>query len=689
MPRGREVVPSGLVGTPPKPDVPEGLELEPPAAPAPRRVDEGVFLEDAPLEIDRNEPPPPTPLPPVRPERAVPDLSVSAEPSSGRFTGVLLAGNAFEDEPPVAVVAPPAERGDEPQLEPVEDEPMEIERGFGDLSWTQTPLPPPPVPSATPRPRRPTPMRRTPAVARRVDPELRLRVVESWVRGTSWPGMTDEQRRVAIARATLEVLVTAERNDSLADAIVQALVQVPGVIHGRAQFLLEALVAKLPRRALLGACTLLAHWAPGVAEEEGPAAEPWLEAAARLCEGAAVAHARSLEDGGIELLRALEEDGQLLTRRMDPEVRDWVRAGRYLRDDAARAQAATATLDAAAGAAEYAAEVAAAERAVQLLTAARRWDTLAPLVTVLAHHATSPEPFPQRAHLAAAALDRLFAPQIVAPMVRALAEGTSAEADLLRVFEAGGARVVEATVAVMLQTPSAAVRRAAGALLRAHPARARAYALGLLARSDSSVAGRRTAHEVLGAVGLPEDAQLLIADRDHPSEEVRCAVLWAATALVREGAQGLLLRAIDDPSPVVQARAVNLLGQIKATQRNVLDRLAQILEDPSPPEEAEALIDATLWALGHIGNVPLPGRGASVEGLLITIAARPRPAGLRRVLGARSAEMWWREPIRVALCRTLGALDTDRARAALQKIGAAADDPAHDEARRILAQHRG
>lgn len=628
----------------------------------------------------------------------MPDLSVEAEPVSGRFTGLLIPGNVLEGE-------------QEPELllEPVEalDETMEVEPGFGDLSWTQTPVPPVAAPPPTPRPARPTPMRRTPAVAHQPDLELRKRLEESWFRSTSWPGMTDEQRRVAIARSTVDVLATAERNDALADGIVHALLQVPNAIHGPARFLQDAIVARLPRRTLLGACALLARWAPGVAEQEGAAADRWLEVAARIAESAAVTHARGLEDGGIELLRALEEDGQLLTRRMDPEVRDWVRAGRYLRTDAAQARAATAGLDAATGAAEYAAEVGAAERAVQLLTAAGRWETVAPIVTVLAHHAGAPEspvgdpaasppvgdsaasPFPQRAQLAGAALDRLYAPQVLAPMVRALAEGAGAEGSLLRVFEAGGARVVEATVAVMLQTPATAVRRAAGSLLRAHPARARAYALGLLGRPNLPVSARRTAYEVLGDVGQPEDAQLLVQDRDHPSEEVRCAVLWAAAALVRDRAQGLLLRAIDDPSPVVQVRAVNLLGQLRATQRNVLDRLAQIIEDPSPPEEAETLIDATLWALGHIGNVPLPGRGASVEGLLTTVAGRARPAGLRRVLGTRSAEMWWRPSVRIALCRALAALDTDRARAALRKMGDSPDDPAHDEARHILAQRRG
>jgi hypothetical protein len=681
------------VGAPGKPGgPPDDLELDlttpnSPAstAPAPaQRVDEAAFLDDASLELELD----PTTTPAVAPSRLVPDLSVEAEPVSGRFTGLLLPGNVLEDEQEIALVRSPAETPRRLADDADARGPMEIEPGFGDLSWTLTPVPPASGPPPTPRPARPTPMRRTPAVAQRTDPELRKRIEESWFRSTSWPGMTDEQRRVAITRSTLDVLSTTERSDSLADGIVHALLQVPLAIHGRAQFLQDAIVARLPRRALLGACTLLARWAPGVAEHEGPAAERWLDAAAHIAESAAVTHARTLEEGGIELLRALEEDGQLLTRRMDPEVRDWVRAGRYLRTDAAQARAATAGLDTATAADEYAAEVGAAERAVQFLTAAGRWETLAPLVTVLAHHATAPDPFAQRAQLAAAALDRIYSPQVLAPMVLALAEGTTAEGSLLRVFEAGGARVVEATVAVMLQTPAITVRRAAGSLLRAHPVRARAYALELLERSDLPASGRRTAYEVLGDAGQPEDAQLLVRDRDHPSEEVRCAVLWAAAALVRDRAEGLLLRAVDDPSPVVQARAVNLLGQLRATQRNVLDRLAQIIEDPSPPEDAETLIAATLWALGHIGNVPLPGRGASVEGLLSTLAGRVRPAGLRRVLGTRSAEMWWRPSVRVALCRALAALDTDRARAVLRRIGDSADDPARDEARHILAQRR-
>jgi hypothetical protein len=50
--------------------------------------------------------------------------------------------------------------------------------------------------------------------------------------------------------------------------------------------------------------------------------------------------------------------------------------------------------------------------------------------------------------------------------------------------------------------------------------------------------------------------------------------------------------------------------------------------------------------------------------------------------------MWWRPSIRLALCRALAALDQDRARAALRKIGDSADDPARDEARHILAQRR-
>lgn len=659
------------MGTPPKPD-PDALEFDPGPARS-EGVDEGAFLDDAPFVIDRNAPPPPTPLPKVAPGRSVPDLSMTAEPSSGRFTGVLVPGNAFEDEPAVSRVA--------------EDvgEPMEIEQGFGDLSWTQTPVPPAPAPVPAARP---TPVRRTPATPRRTDPELRKRIEQTWSRSTSWPGMTDEQRRVAVARGTLEVLATAERNDSLADGMVHALVQVTSALPGRPQFLVDAMTTRLPRRALLGAATLLARWSTGVAEQEGALAQSWLDAAARLVESIMVAHARSLEEGGIELLRALEEDGLVLGRRMDAETRDWIRAGRYVRADAAQAQAATAALDAAFAAVEYAAEVAAVERAVQLLGASRRWDPLAPLVSVVAHHAVGAEPFPDRARLASAALDRIYAPQVLAPMIAALAQGSTEHESLVRIFEAGGERVVEAIVAVMQQTPAAGVRRAAGGLLRRHPERARAYAQGLLSHEGLPPAGRRTAIEVLGEVGRAEDAAVVARDRDHPSEEVRCAVLWAATALVRERAGSLLLRALEDPSRVVQVRAVNLLGQLRSTDRNVLDALAKILEDESPAEDAESLVTAALWALAHIGNVPLPGRGAAVENLLALVAARARPAGLRRVLGAASAELWWRPGVRTALCRALAALDTDRARAALRKIGESVDDPSRDEARHLLAQRR-
>ena len=685
------------------------LDLPRPAAPA--------ADAPAPPELDRNEPPPPTPVPAVERDSRVPDLSVADEPISGEFGGLLFHGNVLEEEAEGArassIPAPPPAPASFP-ARAVEVVP--------ELSWTPapvapahatpapppraTPAPPPratpaPPPRATPAPpahATPAPPSRTPGytpaptvprasgAALQPDPELRRRLEQSWARSTSWPGMTEEQHRVALSRSTLEVLGSADRVESLADGLVHAIVHIQARVHGTAPWLLEAIVARLPRESLLAACPLVARWAPTVAEQEGDGASPWLDAAARITEAVAAAHARSLPEGAVDLLRALEQEGSALTRRMEPALRDWIRAGRYVRTGQNDAQAATAALDAARTPFDYAAELDSVERAVPLLIAGRRWEAVAPLVVALARHAIDDESFPWRARLARGALDRIYVPRVLSPIVQALADGSTPHEVLSRVLSAGGPRVVQAVAEIMERTSAAPVRRLAAEVLAAHPAEARAHALAMLAEATLPPVARRTAFELLGVAGQPDDALVIAQDRDHPSEEVRCTVLWAATALVRERAQGLLLRAVDDPSRVVQARAINLLGQIRTSDRNVLHRLADLLDDESPAEDSEGVVSAALWALSYIGNVPIPGRGASVEKLLVTIAARPRPAGLRRVLGARSAEMWWRPQVRVALCHALATLGTERAIATLRAIGETPDDPARDEARRILAQ---
>ncbi|MBI2897667.1 MAG: HEAT repeat domain-containing protein [Deltaproteobacteria bacterium] len=712
----------------------DDLEFDPSPSPAePEEIDPGPPVEDAEveegLELDFRKPGEPEeidPGPPIEEPVRPMEILANAPPSptgAQSYVQVPLADGEIADQP--FAQAPSAVKGILHLDEDAAEEPMAIDRSLfptdaEPFAHEEVAIAPGDIDGDEPlelesdphdakgteakgtdhgfsafdreaRGREPSPRRRVGASTPQLDAAL--------ADLATMAGIGGERGRAVIVRRLAQVLSPIGAAEALADLLVQALLRLPVSPADRAPIEC-ALLEELSPALLVRACTVLARQS---ALEDG---ETWLDTVARIISSVAARQVRSLDSDAIDLVRALEEHGAGLIRRLEPELREWAQAGRYLRSTSDEARSAADSLDLAGASYEYAAELASLERAVRLLIATSRWPSLAPLVEKLDRHRDpTGAPFVERAQMATESLDRCFAgaagtthrahdgdegrgrePTVIEALLGALgADASPSRAGLAAVLAVAGERIVPGVLDTLERTNHPGIRRTALDVLRGQRSVARLAVLQRLRRSDQSPSGRRNLIDALASAGLAEDSPAIARDRQHQSDAVRRAVVEALVALGGAAAAPALVTALDDPSGRVRDRALALLGQLRSTDPVVLARIVKLLADDAPPDEASSAICESATALARIGNVPLRGRG-NAEDLLLAALSRPRPAALRKLLGSRASAVWWRPDVRCALVSALGAIGTARSKQILERISRSDDDPGRTEALGALAQ---
>ena len=188
-------------------------------------------------------------------------------------------------------------------------------------------------------------------------------------------------------------------------------------------------------------------------------------------------------------------------------------------------------------------------------------------------------------------------------------------------------------------------------------------------------AGRRRRAVLAGHGGDHEGAALLAAD---PDPTVRAAALGA---LLRLGAldDGVILRALDDPDPLVRRRACALVGRLgdpPVAGADVVAGLVRAMHDAD-----SSVVETAAWALGELGA--LCG-GAAVGELCRVAGTHSSPVCREAAVAALGAVG---SPLTLPV--VLAALDDTpniRRRAAIAL--AAFDDPRADDGLRRCLEDR-
>jgi HEAT repeat protein len=235
---------------------------------------------------------------------------------------------------------------------------------------------------------------------------------------------------------------------------------------------------------------------------------------------------------------------------------------------------------------------------------------------------------------------------------------------LLEIAGGGEPRTAEAAVRGLAKLGNSATVGPLVELLDREPELAREIALALTGiglRDPQTVAARVASRMasgdvrpewllVLGAVGRPEDTELLSAAIHHGDPEVRRAALEACLSQRSPVDEGTLIFALADEHPRVRAAAARVLSSYRSDRVN--EALLVATRDGDPWVVAEAV-----RALGYIGGERAV---ATLEVAVSSSASQVAIAALQGLFRLNP------QGLSTALKRALGHADAEVAREALQ-----------------------
>jgi HEAT repeat protein len=488
--------------------------------------------------------------------------------------------------------------------------------------------------------------------------------------------LTNERRWTAILQPALDILRTTARPEVMKELVLETFVRLPAVSPAERIHLERELVARIPRSPLFGACRLLASELTSLLTASGGAANRRVECAVRLISHLSSLYGERLDEEGVDLLRALHARGEGVAKLFGPELREWIAAAPFLGATPEQVEGPLAELDAIADPVQYHESVGSLQHAAELLIERGAWGAVSALVARLqSHRVAVAAPFDTRGGIAASVLDRLCSGERLKAMVRALASAPSRqERELVAVaLKAVGAPAMTEVLELLKRSGERGVRLASVQILQAAGPAAREAVLRALREPEEEWFVTRNLVALLGELGLPGDAAQLKPFIQHAHEQVRRDTLDSAARLLGAGAEPLLLRALSDPSRVVQGRAIRLLGHIGCKTPDALKYLRDVLEDREVPDEDRDLLLAAIEAVAHLGDVQLPG-GGTTEELVVTLLKRSKRIGISNLLASAGA-LWRTDEVRGALCGTLGQIGGEKAEGLLRKIAYDAGDP--------------
>ncbi len=145
---------------------------------------------------------------------------------------------------------------------------------------------------------------------------------------------------------------------------------------------------------------------------------------------------------------------------------------------------------------------------------------------------------------------------------------------------------------------------------------------------DTRPTTRRLAAEILGKMGSKSPVEELSRAASDPDANVRAAALSALGTTRGQPAAGAIAAALKDPEPEVRRQALRaLLGLEPGTASNSLERVGQLLSDPSIAVRMQAMI-----ALARMGEQEKAR--ASLHAALAERNAQVRAAALEAFAGA-------------------------------------------------------
>ncbi len=172
---------------------------------------------------------------------------------------------------------------------------------------------------------------------------------------------------------------------------------------------------------------------------------------------------------------------------------------------------------------------------------------------------------------------------------------------------------------------------------------------------------------LLGAVGYRAGQRAVGDLLRHAQPKVREEALLSAYKMMEGGAHRYLIDALEDPDIGVVQRSVALLAAANSRDASYTSLLHELVSNPSPADaREEGLIITAIYALKDLGNIELY-EGMDAETALTEALRDGGKSGfLSLVKGGRGQRSL---AIQTALCDTLAAVGSDRARSTLQAVG--------------------
>jgi HEAT repeat protein len=289
---------------------------------------------------------------------------------------------------------------------------------------------------------------------------------------------------------------------------------------------------------------------------------------------------------------------------------------------------------------------------------------------------------------------------------RALLEGirvTAAEGDLMQTlverFRTGSAGIRQKLVEVLPSLGRSGVPPLVDLLARTEDADLRRHLIAGLAQIGAGALGAiravleradlcpRTARDLLGTlaqIGGPEAACATQRFLHHPEASVREEAVAALAKISGSHAEAELLAVMKDSSPAVRRRALVCLGAMGSSNPRVVDFLCEVIRKrrKDEPEEDAHLQIQVCQALAEICRVT-PSLSPRIESLLIQALDLEGGKGLLgRWVGAAGKS----DPVRGAICTTLGQIGGQESAAALRRLAGDRVLPVREKATRALRQ---
>ncbi len=273
---------------------------------------------------------------------------------------------------------------------------------------------------------------------------------------------------------------------------------------------------------------------------------------------------------------------------------------------------------------------------------------------------------------------------VIRPLLQKFVTGTKeVREQVTEVFVLIGPPAVGPLIELFAQSGDRGVRRAACAAVARFGAAAVGPLLERLERPTLPWYVIRNVLMVLGEIGreVPLDFRRYIR---HEHQRVREEAVAALGRLPIPEAESLLLNALRDPHPAVQARAVAGLAHLRTKNIGALHFMAEAIRRKTSreKEEDDAVQLQVCAAFQQLGNFRYGGEGR-IETVLVQALEGPGKRGLLGMFGGGAGRP--KSPaVRAAILETLGAIGTAASADALRHVAEAEAGPLAVRARETL-----